>query len=119
MGKKYIYISLIIILIICFLFNAILIGCTSRDSIVGKWSDNSGSTIDFYKDGTVVFAGTLFGDVSAEYSFPDENHIKFSIKGILGIFGDQVFEIKINGNKMSLNSSNTSILLERVKPNND
>jgi len=111
MKKKYIFISLLAILMFCILINVILIGCTNKNSIVGKWRDGSGNEIEFYKDGTVVFLDS-FGGVAGEYSFPDGSHIRFLHAA--NIYGE-VCEIKINGNELTLSSNDTTYLLIRVK----
>ena len=92
-----------LLIVICLLIGIGFIGCTpeiNNNSIVGEWRDDYGNKVEFYKDGTVVFGD----EVAGVYSFPDDNHIKFSTDGLFGILGDQVYEIKISGNKLYLNS---------------
>jgi len=92
-----------LLIVICLLIGIGFIGCaseTNNNSIVGEWRDGYGNKVEFYKDGTVVFGD----EVAGVYSFPDDNHIKFSAEGLFGILGDQVFEIKISGSKLYLNS---------------
>lgn len=108
MKKNYIFISLLTLLMVCILLNFMLIGCTPSDLIIGRWIDNSGNTIEFYKDGTVVFGD----EVAGEYSFPDKSHIRFLHAA--NIYGE-VCEIKINGNELTLSSNDTTYLLIRVK----
>lgn len=121
MFKKYFPVILIIFIVIF----VGLIGCTTKNSIVGRWrlvadsdfevEQSTDYDIEFYKDGTVVFYDPT-GSIAGEYSLPDKNHLNiFNVANSYGTF----FKIDVNGDKMTWEIDNRIYTFERIKDKNN
>lgn len=104
-------------LVILFLCVAVvaLSACKAENALVGKWQDEEGYIMEFFKDGTVTFSGGYF-TVTGNYKFTDDTHIRLDLQGLWGLFGPQVVEVRIAGNTLTMKDS-TGIVseLRRVK----
>jgi len=104
--KRLVIVSLLIVIIL------LLAGCSSKNAIIDTWQDANGQTMQFFSDGTITSGGLI--STTGEYSFPDSSHLKIELQGLWGIAGPQVYEYKINGNKLVLiDSLGTTIELTR------
>lgn len=90
-------------LLVLMLAMLLLVGCSSKGAVVGKWQDQSGQTMTFLNDGTVTTGGLL--NVTGKYSFPDNSHIKIELEGLWSLAGPQVYEFRIDGGKLVLKDS--------------
>ncbi len=61
-----------------------------KSQILGKWFEKDGTTVEFFKEGTVTI-GSGVGD----YKFIDDNHIRMDIKSMFGQ-GAMVFEVSMD-----------------------
>ena len=87
----------------------VLVGCGGpQQGIIGKWEQLSGSvglmsspgtTIEFFKEGTVSF-----GMFSGKYSWPDDKHLKIELQGLAFVYG-----ATLNGDEITLTDSNSQV----------
>ena len=100
--------SLIMILVLA----ASLAACSSsKQSIIGKWEQTSGSGIgsiyEFFKDGTVSM-GTFAGN----YTWPDSSHLKIEYAAGAGL----IYETTLTGDELTLkDSSQNTMVFKRYK----
>jgi hypothetical protein len=83
---------------------------TAENQIIGKWEEvgGDGGTVSFYKDGTVIFGDSVFGNLSGTYAFVDKSTIKVEMSGFLALGGAQLFEISISNGSMTMTNSGYS-----------
>ncbi len=79
------------------------LSCSSENIIIGTWQDSTGTTMQFFKDGTFTSSG-LFS-TNGTYNFPDDNHLKLEYTGLLSIAGAMIYEYEIEDNKLFLTDS--------------
>ncbi len=109
--KKNIY----LILVTAFVLLS-LSGCGGGDNIVGKWqSDTSeNETLEFFRDGTMTL--TSYGvAVTRNYSFPDNDHVKVEMNGLLGVLGSSVYEYLVKGNTLTLSGGGLEMTYSKVR----
>jgi hypothetical protein len=81
---------------------ALLVSCSAKSSIVGKWQEIGGDeTLEFFKDGTIsaVSKGMTLG---GKYSFVEDNRMKLELGGIGALAGPMIITVSISGGEMSL-----------------
>ncbi len=81
---------------------ALLVSCSDKSSIVGKWQGTGGDeTLEFFKDGTVsaVSKGMPLG---GNYSFVESDRIKMEFGGIGALAGPMIMTISFSGGDLSL-----------------
>ncbi|MHA1280152.1 MAG: hypothetical protein ACTSQ8_23410 [Candidatus Helarchaeota archaeon] len=97
------------------LITVLMTSCSTESKIIGKWYDEYGTEVEFFKDGTFVvqfYGVTLTG----EYKLVDKETIMLNSEGIIGIFGAQVFTVEISDGQMYLDAGTTSVTLSNEKP---
>jgi len=99
--KKTIFSGILLLTVVLLLTG--LLSCSIKNAIIGSWQDTSGNTMQFFRDGTYTSGGLL--PTNGTYSFPDKSHVKIEFTGLLSIAGAQIYECKIDGNKLVLTDS--------------
>src|SRR3990172_4961122 len=74
-----------------FVFCSVSEAASLKNQILGKWFDKDGTTIEFFKEGTVII-GSGVGD----YKFIDDYRLRMDVKGGLFGSGAMVFEVSID-----------------------
>ena len=105
--KKSIVLSLIII---CMVF---LVSCSASKSIVGSWTDDSGSSFNFYEDGTLTINSGLLS-TSGTYTFGDNDTMEVQLDGLLGIGGATVYDVEISKGELRLNTAGQILILTKA-----
>ncbi|WP_460193549.1 hypothetical protein [Thermosynechococcus sp. FA-CM-4201] len=89
---------------LAFMTFILLIACSIKDSVVGKWEGvgvGSAETMELYKDGTLIInSGRLA--LTGRYTFLDEDRIKFEFSGLAALAGPQIFKISISNGELHL-----------------
>lgn len=92
----------------------ILAGCSGAGKIVGKWQEANDTVYEFFKDGTLVVSS--YGiQMTGVYEFVDNDTIKITMDGLLGIGGASVLDISFSGSQLRLNADGVITTLEKVK----
>ena len=104
--KKSIVLSLIII---CMVF---LVSCSASKSIVGSWTDDSGSSFNFYEDGTLTINSGLLS-TSGTYTFVDNDTMEVQLDGLLGIAGATVYDVEISKGELRLETDGQILILTK------
>jgi len=104
--KKNIVLSLIII---CMVF---LVSCSASKSIVGSWTDDSGSSFNFYEDGTLTINSGLLS-TSGTYTFVDNDTMEVQLDGLLGIAGATVYDVEISKGELRLETDGQILILTK------
>lgn len=99
-----------------------LAACGGKPSITGKWEQISGEPSwfffggpgtfwEFFDDGTVSIG--MFGNISGEYSWPDQTHLKIEFAQQAGL----VYEFARSGDEITLKdpSTQSTIVLKRYR----
>ena len=102
--------SVLYLALICLLF---LSACSSSNSIVGSWEDDSGSLYNFNKDGTLTFE-TGYISTSGTYSFVDKDTIKIQLEGLLGISVFNTYDVEFQKGEVRLTGSGETIVLRKA-----
>jgi len=102
--------SVLYLVLICLLF---LSACSSSNSIVGSWEDDSGSLYNFNKDGTLTFE-TGYISTSGTYSFVDKDTIKIQLEGLLGISVFNTYDVEFQKGEVRLTGSGETIVLRKA-----
>lgn len=109
--KKFAAISVLIMGII------LLSGCTSLKSestIVGKWQEDDGTTIEFFEDGTANLVAETYSEIF-EYEFVDDNNIRLtSSEGNTGVMG-----VSVSTNELIIDESGSMTKLKRIGATKD
>lgn len=96
----------------------LLIACSIKDSVVGKWEGvgvGSAETMELYKDGTLLInSGSL--SVTGKYTFLDNDRIKFEFSGLAALAGPQIFTVSISNGELHLvNHQGRKLRYQRAK----
>lgn len=105
--KKSVVLSLVIICIV------LLASCSVSKSIVGSWTDDAGSSFNFYKDGTLTIDSGLLS-TSGTYTFIDNDTMKVQLDGLLGIGGATVYDVEISKGELRLNTAGQILILTKA-----
>ena len=88
---------------------AMLVGCSPKNSIVGKWNLTSGGyeKIEFFKEGTILSEQETYR-VSGKYSFLDDSRIKVE----LAINPNHPFfyTVSFSGGELTMTDQNGKVL---------
>lgn len=100
-----------LITLVAFVGLVFTVGCFDRQAaLVGTWQGASGGggTIEFFRDGTVNVAGSMFGvpvSTAGKYKLLDDDRISLEFSGLFGLGGASVFKVNVSGNELTLTDS--------------
>jgi len=72
-------------------------------SLVGSWQEPGGGVLTFYENGTMEEVGG-FIPVTGYYYVTDRDRVTIQPAGILGIAGNQVWQVTVTGNTLRVNN---------------
>lgn len=87
-----------VIVLCCLLL--LVAACKVGPAIVGKWEGEDGSTMEFYKEGTVTMAGGLV-PVTGGYTIVNNKTLRLDLGGLWGLVGPQMFEYRVSGKRLT------------------
>ncbi len=105
--KKSVVLSLVIICLV------LLASCSDSKSIVGSWTDDAGSSFNFYEDGTLTINSGLLS-TSGTYTFIDSDTMKVQLDGLLGIGGATVYDVEISKGELKLSTADQTLILTKA-----
>jgi hypothetical protein len=89
-----------------------LVSCSASKSIVGSWTDDSGSSFNFYEDGTLTINSGLLS-TSGTYTFVDNDTMEVQLDGLLGIAGATVYDVEISKGELRLETDGQILILTK------
>ena len=94
----------------------VLAGCGSANSIIGKWSDPQGGTIEFLDSGIVLAAAKgVQLNITGKWEKVDATRIKIVFDGLLGIAGPQVCSFALAGDTLNFSGCALQGTMKRVR----
>ena len=75
----------------------------SSGDILGKWQAANGETIEFLKDGTVIFGGQI--PATGNYRIIEGSRLRIDMQGLWGIAGSQILNFRVYAGKLTLTNS--------------
>lgn len=78
--------------------------CGGSNDILGKWHDEIGSSIEFLKDGKIIYLDNRIGQTTGRWEDVGDGRISLAFSGILGLVGEQICQISIENKILSLSN---------------
>jgi hypothetical protein len=104
----------VVALLVCVILCTTACAVDPKKTIVGKWRDGDGDVTTYFPDGTFSVT-TKDGDVTGKFSFPDQDHLKLQVEGLMAGYGPQLCTYSLSADVLKMTYRGKEDVLHRTK----